>query len=275
MLATPAHGKPLAVHRLAAVLLGLQLALPLAAAEPAAETYAEALNRKSIERHRGWGDSVTGTRMIIRNRRGQASERLLETRALELADDAGRSLTIVQAPEDAAGIALLVHSWKEKSDDIWLYLPAVKRVKRITSSGRSGYFLGSDFRFGDFTSTGPSEQGQLGLAGEEQLENCFCKILERIYAEDEEEPYHRVRVWIDEEAYRVHRVEYYDAKNRLEKTLAISDYRLHEERHWRAHHLLMQNHLTMGETELRIESIRFGVGLEEDDFNTNALKRAR
>ncbi len=252
---------------------------PVAAAQesgPAApESYAEALNRKSIERHRGWGDSVSVTRMVIRNRRGQTSERLLETRALELADDAGRALTVVQAPEDAEGIALLVHSWKEKADDIWLYLPAVKRVKRITSSGRSGYFLGSDFRFGDFTSTGPSEQGRIAVSGEEQLENCFCKVLERVYAEDEEEPYHRIRVWLDEQEYRAHRVEYYDRKNRLEKTLVIGDYRLHAGRHWRAHHMRMQNHLTQGETELHIESIRFGVGLAEDDFNTNALKRAR
>ncbi len=239
------------------------------------ESYAESLNRKSIERHRGWGDSVSTTRMVIRNRRGQTSERILETRALEFSDDAGRSLTIVQAPEDAEGIALLVHSWKEKSDDIWLYLPAVKRVKRITSSGRSGYFLGSDFRFGDFTSTGPSEQGNLGLAGEEQLDACFCKVLERVYSEDEEEPYRRIRAWMDEEEYRLHRVEYYDKKNRLEKTLVLSDYRLHQDQHWRAHHLLMQNHLTKGQTELHLDSIRFGVGLEEGDFNTNALKRAR
>lgn len=246
-----------------------------AAGEEQQESYAEALNRKSIERHRGWGDSLTTTRMIIRNRRGQESERLMETRSIELPDDAGRALTIVQAPEDAEGIALLVHSWKEKSDDIWLYLPAVRRVKRITSSGRSGYFLGSDFRFGDFTSTGPSEQGRLAVAGEESLENCFCKILERVYTEEDEEPYQRVRVWLDEEEYRVHKIEYYDRKNRLEKTLTISDYRLHAERHWRAHSMLMRNHQTRGETELQVEFVRFGNGYEEGDFNTNALKRAR
>ncbi len=259
------------------MLMSCLLSLGVIAQEAAAgdESYAEALNRKSMERHRGWGSTVTVSRMIIRNRRGQQSERVLETQALELPEDSGRTLTVVQSPEDAEGIALLVHSWKERSDDIWLYLPAVKRVKRITSSGRSGYFLGSDFRFGDFTSTGPSEQGRLAVSGEEQLDSCFCKVLERVYAPADEQPYHRIRLWLDEEAYRVHRVEYYDAKDRLEKTLLIGDYRLHDERHWRAHRLLMQNHLTRGETELRIESVQFGVGLAEADFNTNALKRAR
>ena len=70
---------------------------------------------------------------------------------LEVTDDGDKSLMVFDEPRDVKGTALLTHAHKQEADDQWLYLPALKRVKRISSSNRSGSFMGSEFSYEDLT----------------------------------------------------------------------------------------------------------------------------
>jgi outer membrane lipoprotein-sorting protein len=87
--------------------------------------------------------------------------------------------------------------------------------------------------------------------------------------------YVRQVVWIDQEAYRAQRIEYYDQRERLQKTLTLSDYRLYLGRFWRAHELRMENHLTDRTTVLHFEPFRFRTGLAADAFEPGSLTRLR
>jgi len=97
---------------------------------------------ESDRRSNGFIDSSSNMKMILRNRHGESSTRELRVRSLEIENDGDKSLTIFDTPADVKGTALLTFSHKTKNDDQWLYLPALKRVKRMSSSNKSGPLYG-------------------------------------------------------------------------------------------------------------------------------------
>ena len=84
-------------------------------------------------------------------KQGQESRRQLRVQVLEVSDDGDKSLFVFDEPRDVQGTAFLIHAHREDADDQWLYLPALKRVKRISSANRSGSFMGSEFAYEDMT----------------------------------------------------------------------------------------------------------------------------
>ncbi len=87
--------------------------------------------------------------------------------------------------------------------------------------------------------------------------------------------YTRQVAWYDQEEYRLQKVDFYDRKDQLLKTLTFADYRLYLDKHWRAHDLYMVNHRTGKKTRLVFDSIEFQIGLAESDFSRNRLERIR
>ena len=103
-------------------------------------------------RDNGWGDSQALMQMVLQNKRGDRSQRELRIQSLEVKGDGDKSLTVFDQPRDVKGTALLSFSHSVEPDQQWLYLPALKRVKRISSANKSGPFMGSEFAFEDLTS---------------------------------------------------------------------------------------------------------------------------
>ena len=89
--------------------------------------------------------------MVLRNKQGQESRRQLRVKIFEVAGDGDKSMFVFDEPRDVKGTALLIHAHRESTDGQWLYLPALKRVKRISSSNRSGSFMGSEFAYEDMS----------------------------------------------------------------------------------------------------------------------------
>ena len=120
-----------------------------------AETAGEkglAIAQEADRRDSGFGNYTNDVEMILKNKQGQESTRKIRSKTLEVADDGDKSLTIFDEPRDVQGTALLSFTHKEGPDDQWLYLPALKRVKRISSDNKSGPFMGSEFAYEDITS---------------------------------------------------------------------------------------------------------------------------
>ncbi|MBL4698745.1 MAG: outer membrane lipoprotein-sorting protein, partial [Phycisphaerales bacterium] len=111
---------------------------------------AKELDRRDL----GWGDSTATLKMVLKNRQGQTSTRELRTFSFEVnAPGLGdRSMTVFDRPGDIRGTALLSYTKILQPDDQWLFLPAIKRVKRISSSNKSGPFVGSEFAYEDLLS---------------------------------------------------------------------------------------------------------------------------
>ena len=225
------------------------------------------------ERDTGWRDSAGEFEMILRNRHGGESRRHLRSRILELNEDGDKSLVIFDNPKDVQGTAMLTFSHKTGNDDQWLYLPALKRVKRISSSNKSGPFMGSEFAYEDLSSK-EIEKYTYQFVGEEEVGGNNCYVIER-YPVDKKSGYTKEVVWYDQEHYRVQKAEYYDRKASLLKTLTLKDYRLYLDNYWRAHDLFMENHQTGKSTRLVWINLSFGNGLSARDIDRNSLARVR
>src|SRR5262245_42924327 len=228
-----------------------------------------------VEQHKrtlGYGDYQVGIRMVLRASNGDSSERQLRISQLEVPDDGDKLLVVFDTPKAIKGTALLSFGHKVEPDDQWLYLPALKRVKRIASRNKSGPFLGSEFAFEDLSSQ-QVEKYDYRFLREETLDGVRCFVVER-FPRDEYSGYTRQVVWVDQEQFRVQRVEYYDRKPELLKTLTIEGYQLYAGSYWKPSRMFMENHQTGKSTELFWQEYRFGTGLtDERDFSTNSLKR--
>ncbi len=260
------------------LILAAVIAITLPTVTKAAEdsvAKGEAIARESDRRDLGFGDTKTEMRMILENRKGQTSKRRLRIHTLEVPDenDGDKSLVVFDQPRDIKGTALLSYAHILDPDDQWLYLPALKRVKRISSTNKSGPFVGSEFAYEDITAQELKKYSYKWLR-DEPCGTLECFVVERrpLY---EKSGYTRLVTWYDKAEYRMQRVDYYDRKDVLLKTLTFSDYRQYLGKYWRAHDMFMVNHQTGKKTRLVYEKYEFQTGLKESDFTRNRLKRSR
>jgi outer membrane lipoprotein-sorting protein len=232
-----------------------------------------AIAEEMDRRDSGWSDQRADMLMILRNRQGQESRRRIRVSTLEVDGDGDKSLTVFDDPRDVKGTAFLSFTHALEPDDQWLYLPALKRVKRISSANKSGPFMGSEFAYEDLTSQEVQKYRYRWL-GDESYDGRETMKVERIPAY-EHSGYTRQVVWVDKEMWQPLKVEYYDRKDALLKTLLVSDYAHHLDRYWRAARMDMRNHQTGKSTQLSWSNYRFMTGLGARDFDRNSLKRAR
>ena len=235
--------------------------------------YGLAIAVESEKRDTGFGDFTAELTMILKNRHGETSERYIRSRTLEVIGDGDKTLSIFDKPRDVKGTAFLSFSHKEGADDQWLYLPALKRVKKISSNNKSGPFMGSEFAFEDLSSQ-EVEKYTYRYVGDDILDGISCFMLERDPV-DPKSGYTVQIVWIDKEEYIPRKIDFYDRKSSLLKTLTFSNYKQYLDKYWRASEMNMINHQTGKSTRLEWREFKFATGLTARDFDKNSLKRAR
>lgn len=233
-----------------------------------------AIAQESDKRDHGWGDAKADMKMVLTNASGETSERALRFMMLENTDGDGNwSLMTFSKPADIEGTALLTYPHVKEADEQWLYLPTVKRVKRISSANKSGPFVGSEFAFEDFSAQ-QVDKFTYKWIKDEPCGDRTCHVVERT-PQYENSGYTRQIVWIDTTDYLFRKTDFYDRKDSLIKTLTYKDYKLYENKFWRPGELAMTNHETNKSTRLIWQSYAFHTGLTKDDFSTASLERAR
>ena len=255
------------------LLIGVLLAPSVRAASPTPAEKGWEIAREADRRGAGYGDSTAHLKMILRNKQGQTSERQLRIRSLEVADGT-KSLCIFDTPHDVRGTILLTHTHKEADDDQWLYLPALKRVRRIAGKNKSGSFMGSEFSYEDIA-TQELEKHTYTWLRDDIYDGNDCFVIERRPVDAANSGYSRQVAWIGKAEYRTFKVDYYDRKGDRLKTLTCKTHRRYEERFWRAHELNMINHQTGKSTRLLWSDFVFSVGQNELDFERSRLKLLR
>lgn len=227
-----------------------------------------------VERHdQGWVDTSTNMKMVLRNRQGDESIRKIRIKSLEVDGDGDKSITIFDTPADVKGTSFLSYSHTVTPDDQWLYMPALKRVKRINSANKSGPFMGSQFAYEDLASF-EVDKYKYRYIKDDTLNNIDTFVVEN-YPQYQHSGYTRQLVWIDKERYIPLKVEYYDRKNGLLKTLTFNDYKQYLDKYWRAHEQSMENHQNGKTTLLTFSNYQFKKGLSDKSFTRNSLKRSR
>ncbi len=225
------------------------------------------------KRDTGWVDSTNDLQMILRNAHGQESKRDIRLKTLEVTDDGDKSMSIFDTPRDVKGTAFLSYTHAITPDDQWLYLPALKRIKRISSANKSGPFMGSEFAYEDISSQEVEKYTYKWLR-DEILNGKNVFVIER-YPVYKHSGYKRMIAWIDKEIYMPFKIEFYDRKDALLKTLTVHDYKQYLEQYWRPDRQEMINHQSKKNTTLLWSNYQFKTGLTNRNFDKNSLKRAR
>lgn len=236
-------------------------------------TNAYEIVKRSVNSDLGFKNSEADAVMVLRNAAGMESSRSLSMRTLEVQDEdlGDKSLIIFSSPADVDGTALLSHAKILEPDNQWLFLPALKRTKRISSANKSGPFVGSEFAFEDLTAD-ELKKFEYKYLREEKCGEFVCDVVQRIPLY-KNSGYTQQEAWIDQSVFQLRKINYYDRKDDLLKTLQFDGYKVFQEKFYRPHVLTMINHQTGKSTVLTYSNYKFDVGLEEGDFVKKVLRR--
>ncbi|MEM7646768.1 MAG: outer membrane lipoprotein-sorting protein [Pseudomonadota bacterium] len=161
--------------------------------------------------------------MILINAHGDKVERKMKSKVKETQSDGDKSIITFLWPADVKGTKMLTWSHKEGNDDQWLYLPALKRVKRITSRNKTGSFMGSEFSYEDLGSQ-EVEKYTYKYIKDETVDGRKVWIIERM-STDKNSGYSKEVVFMDQEYQNPLKIEYFDRKKELLKLANFTGYK--------------------------------------------------
>jgi hypothetical protein len=264
------------VTTLVAVALGAYLLLPNSAQA------VEILSADEIvQRINNVDDGEHVTRRLVMNltdRRGR--ERIRETFGYrKYFDEEKRSVLFYESPSNVKDTAFLTWDYPDSKvdDDQWLYLPAIRRVRRISAGDRGDYFLGTDFTFEDMKLEGRMEPADYdyALLGEETIDGVASYKLASTPKNTEvakELGYGRTEFWVDKSNWMVIKADYWDTKDVLLKSLVMSDIRKIDGI-WTRHELELSNHKTGHRSRFIFSDVDYLSPVEDDVFTQRAIAR--
>lgn len=225
--------------------------------------------KKSYEVISGYGSSVSKTKMLLKNAQGIENVRKLEMKKLENSDG-DKSLLLFLYPNDIKGTKLLSFEMIGKDDKQWLFLPALKRVKRISSRNKSGSFMASEFSYEDISSQNYKNYTYNSDA-EKVIKDKkeYFKIIR--VPKDKNSGYSKQVVYIDTKTYLAKFGEYYDKQNRLLKNISFLDYKKIDGI-YRIQKIEMKNVQNGKSSTLTWDEDKINVKLNKKDFSKRALK---
>lgn len=224
-------------------------------------------------RDSGFGDNTVETKMILKNKSGDETLRMLKISTLEVRDDGNKSLTIFESPLDIKGTSFLSYTHALIPDEQWLYLPDLKRTKRISSSNKSGSFLGSEYAYEDLTSF-EIQKYKYKYLREDILQNKTCHVVE-LYPQYEDSGYTKQIFWIEKDRYIPLKTEYFDRKDTLLKTQEYSKYNQYLGRYWRSNEMNIINHQNGRSTKMISEKFDFKTNLTARNFDQHSLQHSK
>jgi hypothetical protein len=180
-------------------------------------------------------------------------------------------------PPDVAGTSLLQIEHSEGDDDLWIYLPALKKVRRLVASNKKDSFVGSDFSYGDIAIPKVDWYRHV-LRGTETVDGAECWVVESTPATDavrSNSGYSRKITWVRADNALETKVEYYDLANRLLKTQRVTRHQPVESQpgKWFALGREMTNHQTGHRTLIVATKVDGAVSIRDDVFTARTLER--
>lgn len=175
-------------------------------------------------------------------------------------------------PADVRGMTFMVWKYPERDDDRWLYVPAIKLVKRIAADDKNSSFVGSDFSYEDVTGRDVEDDNHT-LKGEESLNGRTSYVVESFPKVARSTYYIRKVSWIDKETFLPLKEQYYDKRGELykiftaEKIDSAKNFATIMQR-------TMANIQNGHRTVVTFEEVSYNVGLKDNLFSERYLRSA-
>jgi len=211
-------------------------------------------------------DMTSKMTMNLIDKKGKVRTRLLK--AYRMSDD--KQIMWFLKPSDVKGSSFLRISYDDRDDDMWIYLPAFGKVRRIASHAKKGSFMGSDFTFEDMGDRKLKDYNYQ-LIKEEEINGKSCWVIECIPGEDVATDYSKIISWIWKDDYLDLKEEFYDKKGNLKKVKTLEVIKV--EKYWLPKLIVMENLKSKHKTEMVFEDIEVDTGLEEKVFKSNYMTR--
>ena len=188
-------------------------------------------------------------------------------------DGFARVMMRFEKPADLRGAGLLMVEKKDRND-MFIYLPVLRRVKRITSRMTSGSMFGTDFSYEEFERM----QGIATSSPMTRLEDATAQdrpayVLEVRPTEKEESAYERIKAFIDKETCVTLRAEFYERGDKPRKVLTNDPSKLTRVGEiWVPHEFLMRDHRDETHTRMSVEEVEVGVEIPRKIFSQKELE---
>ena len=220
--------------------------------------------------------SYTAT-MTLTDKKGQTRVREVIEKEMKFSGNT-KTVIVFVTPKDVAGVGYLTVDYDEdangnkKDSDNWLYMPAMKKVRRISGSDSGGDFMGTDFTYDDMGDRGLNKDNY-ELLGEENVDGVACYKVE-CRAKDTTEKNPRRVVWIGKDNFMLYKAQFFDRQNELQRELKCSDIKKIDG-FWTTGKMLMKNVQKEHTTLIEMKDVKYGVALDETLFSVSALEKGR
>ncbi len=179
------------------------------------------------------------------------------------------------SPANVKGTGMLIFDYKDKDDDMWIYLPVLRKTRRIVSSEKSKSFMGSEFSNADMSR--PSlDDFDYKLKGSDSIEGEDCWLIEVTPKTEkiaDENGFSRKLVWIGKTSFYVYKSEYYDFDDELRKILHQRNHRQLGDGKALARQMEVENVQNGRRSVLTVTKLQAGSNLSESSFSTSMLER--
>ncbi|MGH8488460.1 MAG: outer membrane lipoprotein-sorting protein [Gammaproteobacteria bacterium] len=221
---------------------------------------------------------VTDATMVLINDKGQQRER--KTTTLSKLQQDGVNLKLVvrfDAPVDVRGTTFLQIQHLETDDDMWIFLPALKKTRRLVANNKRDSFVGTDFSYGDILTLKP-ETFDHALIGSKPMNGNDCYVVESVpktAALLNDIGYAKKISWIRQDNFMEVMVEYYDEDGQLYKTQTTADHKMleAEPQRWIALRREMVNHQSQHKTIVTFNKTDTSGAIPDGAFTTRAIER--
>ncbi|OUR90071.1 Patched family protein [Gammaproteobacteria bacterium 42_54_T18] len=197
-----------------------------------------------------------------------------------------RTILFYKKPTNVKGTAFLTFDYPgaTKDDDQWLYLPALRKVRRISAADRGDYFLGTDFTYEDIKLEGKIDSGNYNfetirsevLAQESSppIQTVVIRGIAKNNVIAKELGYGKTEFWVDVDTWLIAKSNYWDPKGKLLKTLTISDVSRIDGILTR-HRMTINNHKTGHTSEFLFSNVDYKAPVSDGLFTKRAMKRGK
>jgi len=215
-------------------------------------------------------DKTSILTMTLTNKQGKQRVRKIK----QFSKDMGtveKSIMYFQSPADVKNTSFM--SWtydNNKADDQWIYLPALKKTKRISSDSKSDYFMGSDFTYDDLGDRKLDDDTHK-LIKSETIGGKACYVVESI-SKDEDYMYTKTITWINKANFVGVKKEFYDEDEDLLKILTIKKYQKMEG-FWVITNSEMKNVQRNHKTSMVLTNVQINTGISDTKFTERMMMR--
>jgi outer membrane lipoprotein-sorting protein len=220
-------------------------------------------------------DEFNKTTMRLVNKRGQERKRKMEYRSKTGKNDDDKVIIRFLEPADVKGVGLLTIEHPDRDDDQWLYLPALKKVRRISSSDQGDSFMGTDFTYEDIRSE-KLDKHIYSIIGSETVDGNDCYMIEALPASEEQKKdsgYSKRIIWVRKDIFLMVKMTYYNKKGEHFKTSVRKDVVEAAPGLYRPNFMKMENHKTGHSTTITFDERKMNTGLADKLFTERTLKR--